>query len=120
MDPSRKFMNGVKNIGSEMASVIRLGEAYFCLNCEVATNCPNLCPSCGHSQLWLLQNWIGKINAPENASDNEGTPKDVRLARPFGLERILERKKTDLVIQGKVEADYKREKEEGYRKCFLQ
>jgi RNA polymerase subunit RPABC4/transcription elongation factor Spt4 len=67
----------------EMASVIRLGEAYFCLNCEVLTNCSDICPVCGHRQLWLLENWIGKINALENGSDKEGTLKRVQLAPTF-------------------------------------
>ena len=67
----------------EVASVIRLGEAYFCLNCEVLTNCSDICPVCGHRELWLLENWIGKINALENGSDKAGTLKGVQLAPTF-------------------------------------
>jgi RNA polymerase subunit RPABC4/transcription elongation factor Spt4 len=67
----------------EVASVIRLGEAYFCLNCEVLTNCSDMCPACGHRQLWVLENWIGKINALENGSDKKGTLKCLQLAPVF-------------------------------------
>jgi hypothetical protein len=63
----------------EVASVIRLGEAYFCLNCEVLTNCSDMCPVCGHRELWLLEKWIGKINARENRSGKEGAPKGSQL-----------------------------------------
>lgn len=89
MESFRKFIKIVENTGVEMTSVIRLGEAYFCLNCEVVTNCSDLCPVCGHRQLWLLENWIGKITAPKYDSSKEGTSKDVRLAPSLGLERIL-------------------------------
>ena len=61
----------------EEASLIRLGEAYFCLNCEVLTNCLNMCPACGHRKLWPLENWIGKINARENPGDKECNIKNV-------------------------------------------
>jgi hypothetical protein len=67
----------------EVASVIRLGEAYFCLNCEVLTNCSDMCPACGHRQLWAPENWIGKINALENGSDKKGTLKGLQLAPVF-------------------------------------
>ena len=67
----------------ELASVIRLGETYFCLDCEVLTNCSDICPVCGHRQLWLLENWIGKINARENGSDKEGPLRGVQLAPTF-------------------------------------
>ena len=63
--------------GEEMASVIRLEEAYFCLNCEVLTNYSEMCPVCGQRQLWPLENWIGKINARENAGDKECNLKNV-------------------------------------------
>ena len=61
----------------EVSSVIRLGEAYFCLTCEVVTNCIDICPACGHRQLWSLQNWLGKVNRRENSGHKEGTLKDV-------------------------------------------
>ena len=59
----------------EVASAIRLENAYFCLNCEVVTNCSDICPACGHRELWHLENWIGKINGLGNGSGKEGTLK---------------------------------------------
>jgi len=67
----------------EVASAIRLESAYFCLSCEVVTNCADICPACGHRQLWPLENWIGKINARENSNGKEGTLKGVKLAPSF-------------------------------------
>ena len=67
----------------EVASAIRLESAYFCLSCEVVTNCSDICPACGNRQLWHLENWLGKINALENGSDKEGTLKGVQLAPAF-------------------------------------
>jgi hypothetical protein len=49
---------------SEEVSSIRLEKAYFCLNCEVVTNCINICPICGQRQLWPLRNWLGNIIWP--------------------------------------------------------
>ena len=90
MESFGKFIKPVEKGGVEVASAIRLGEAYFYLNCEAVTDCSDLCPKCGHSQLWLLQKWIGKIDASKNSSDKEDTSKDVHLTRPLGcLERIL-------------------------------
>jgi len=67
----------------EMASVIRLEEAYFCLNCEVVTNCPDTCPACGQKKLWVLENWIGKINPPPNGGGKERNLKSARLETTF-------------------------------------
>ncbi len=57
----------------EVASAIRLEEAYFCLNCEVVTNFLDICPACGHRQLWSLENWLGRINGRENGGNKEDT-----------------------------------------------
>jgi len=57
----------------EVSSRIRLEEAYFCLNCEVVTNCLDICPACGHRELWSLENWLGRINGGENSGDKEGS-----------------------------------------------
>ncbi len=43
-------------------SVIRLEEAYFCLSCEVVTNSPGACLVCGQTNLWPLQNWLGRVD----------------------------------------------------------
>jgi RNA polymerase subunit RPABC4/transcription elongation factor Spt4 len=56
----------------EESSAIRLEEAYFCLNCEVVTNCLDICPACGHRELWSLENWLGRITDGENSGDKEG------------------------------------------------
>ncbi len=49
----------------EISSAIRLGEAYFCLSCEVVTDCADNCPVCGNRNLWPLENWLGKVYVPE-------------------------------------------------------
>ncbi len=51
----------------EMKSAIKLEDAFFCLSCELVTNCPDLCPACGHRHLWPLENWIGRVDACENS-----------------------------------------------------
>jgi len=77
------------NLG--VPSAIRLEEAYFCLNCEVVTNCAAICPACGHNKMWLLENWIGKMNSSQNGSDKESSLKSVPLGSTFWapLERIF-------------------------------
>ncbi len=64
----------------EVASAIRLEKAYFCLNCELVTNCSDLCPTCGHRELWPLEKWLGRGNSFENRTDKEGTLQGIRLA----------------------------------------
>jgi hypothetical protein len=56
----------------EIPSAIRLQEAYFCLTCEVVTNCSDICPACGTGKLWSLEKWLGKVNGRENSGDEEG------------------------------------------------
>jgi RNA polymerase subunit RPABC4/transcription elongation factor Spt4 len=56
----------------EETSAIRLEEAYFCLNCEVVTNCINICPTCGQKKVWPLRNWLGSVIALENSRHKEG------------------------------------------------
>jgi len=55
----------------ELASAIRLTEAYFCLDCEVVTNCADICPACGQRQLWSLENWLGRVNGSDSGGDKE-------------------------------------------------
>jgi hypothetical protein len=57
----------------QVPSAIRLKEAYFCLTWEVVTNCLDICPACGHRQLWSLENWLGKVNGRENSEEKEDT-----------------------------------------------
>ena len=59
----------------ESLSAIRLEEAYFCLNCEVVTNCSDICPACGQKELWLLEKWIGKKNLRRNGSEKRAIEK---------------------------------------------
>jgi len=56
----------------EVASAIRLEEAYFCLNCEVVTNFSDICPVCGHRELWPLEKWLGRVNSLEDGMDTVG------------------------------------------------
>ena len=65
----------------EVASAIRLESAYFCLSCEVVTNCSDVCPACGHRQLWHLEHWLGRVHGQENSADEESTLREVKLAR---------------------------------------
>ena len=51
----------------EVASAIRLEEAYFCLNCELVTNFSDICPVCGHRELWSLEKWLGRVNCFEDS-----------------------------------------------------
>jgi hypothetical protein len=78
----QKLLNekGGVRMAVEVASAIKLEEAYFCLNCEVVTNCVDTCPACGHRQLWCLENWLGKVNACENSMDKEVILQEVHLA----------------------------------------
>lgn len=57
----------------EIPSAIRIEEAYFCLTCEVVTNCIDICPACGRRELWSLEKWLGKVRSRENSGDREGT-----------------------------------------------
>lgn len=65
----------------EVASAIRLGEAYFCLNCEVVTNCVDVCPACGHRRLWPLENWLGRVNGHENSRYKKPNPEEIHRVR---------------------------------------
>jgi hypothetical protein len=56
----------------EVASAIRLEEAYFCLNCELVTNVSDICPVCGHRELWFLEKWLGRVNSLEDSMDKVG------------------------------------------------
>lgn len=47
---------------AKTTSAIRLEDAYFCLSCEVVTNSSGTCLVCGHTQLWPLENWIGRVS----------------------------------------------------------
>jgi RNA polymerase subunit RPABC4/transcription elongation factor Spt4 len=51
----------------KVASAIKLGEAYFCLNCELVTNFSDICPVCGHAELWSLEKWLGRVNSLEDS-----------------------------------------------------
>ena len=78
-------MRGLLNEGGvkmalEVASAIRLEDAYFCLNCELVTNCLDICPACGHRELWSLEKWLGRVKSCENSMDKEGTLRGIRLA----------------------------------------
>ena len=70
---------GVKMV-LEAASAIKLEEAYFCLNCELVTNCLDICPVCGHRELWSLEKWLGRVNGCKGSMDKEGTLRGIRLA----------------------------------------
>lgn len=57
-------------------SAIRLEEAYFCLSCEVVTNSAGACLVCGDTQLWPLQNWIGRVDDRNSRYGAAGFPND--------------------------------------------
>jgi len=62
---------------AKMPSAIRLKEAFFCLSCEVVTNCSDSCPACGDRKLWHLEHWLGRINAYESIEDKVPTSQEV-------------------------------------------
>ncbi len=64
----------------EVASAIRLEVAYFCLNCELITNCSDICPACGHRELWSLEKWLGRVDSLKNRMNKEGTLRKIRVA----------------------------------------
>ena len=66
----------------KVVSAIKLEEAYFCVNCELVTNCSDMCPACGRRQLWPLQKWLGRVIGCEN-----GMNKEDRLR---GIQRVHE------------------------------
>jgi len=53
------------NKAFDSVSTIKLEEAHFCLSCEAVTNCSDTCPACGHTYMWSLQNWLGRIYGPD-------------------------------------------------------
>jgi len=80
----------------EGVSAIRLEEAFFCLNCEVVTNCSDICPACGHSHLWLLENWLGRIN---------GTGEKEMLSRKFNQGQLFPLPRRNPLKESKNRAD---------------
>ncbi len=72
---------------TELASAIRLGEAYFCLSCEVVTNCVDICPACGNRKLWPLENWLGNVHGHEK---HTAAPAELRAVHPAGARQVPE------------------------------
>jgi len=66
----------------ETTSAIRLETAYLCLNCQAITNCSDVCPVCGHGQLWHLEHWLGRVNPPECIEDKVSTSQEVQPVKP--------------------------------------
>jgi len=77
---------------TEVASAIKLESAYFCLSCEVVTNCSDICPACGHRQLWHLENWLGRVHGQENSSGEEFTLLEAQPARTGEIAKTTSRK----------------------------
>ena len=69
----------------KVVSAIKLEEAYFCVNCELVTNCLDICPACGHRELWSLERWLGRVNGCENSMNKEGTLRGIRLAHEIRI-----------------------------------
>ena len=61
----------------DSVSAIKLEEAHFCLSCEAVTNCSDTCPACGHTYLWSLQNWLGRIYGPDFSKNRKLNSKEV-------------------------------------------
>jgi len=57
----------------EILSAIKLEDAFFCLDCEVVTNCWDVCPACGNRRLWSLQNWLGRVGDEGNSKYRKPT-----------------------------------------------
>ncbi len=76
----------------EMPSTINLEDAFFCLNCEVVTNCPHVCPGCGHGQLWPLEKWLGKINGHGDSQYEKTFLQEVGPARNVKISTMSSRR----------------------------
>ncbi len=76
----------------EVASAIRLEDAYFCLSCEAVTNCVDICPACGHRQLWPLQNWLGRVNNHETSRYRKSELAEVQPERTLVIDKTPIRK----------------------------
>ncbi len=77
----------------ELISAIHLEDAYFCLSCEGITNCSDACPACGNRHLWPLQNWLGRVNSPENSRYKTPFLKEVQPARVLEIARTPSRRR---------------------------
>lgn len=76
----------------EIPSAIKLEDAFFCLSCEAVTNCSDVCPGCGHGQLWPLENWFGRVNGHENSEDKESTVQEVQSERTTDIPQMSPRR----------------------------
>ncbi len=76
----------------EIPSAIKLEDAFFCLSCEAVTNCSDVCPGCGHGQLWPLENWLGRVNGHENSEDKESTVQEVQSERTTDIPQMSPRR----------------------------
>jgi len=72
----------------EVASAIKLEDAYFCLSCEAVTNCLDICPACGHRQLWPLQNWLGRVNSHEHSRYKKADLPEVQPAPTLAIAKM--------------------------------
>ena len=61
-------------VSEKTPSSIRLEEAYFGLSCEVVTNSPGACLVCGQTNLWPLQNWLGRVDGKNSRYGTEEVP----------------------------------------------
>ena len=69
----------------ELRSAIRLEDAHFCLSCEAVTNGSDTCPTCGHTYLWPLQNWLGRIYGPDFSKKRKLNLKEVSPRRTLQI-----------------------------------
>ncbi len=71
----------------EKGTVIRLEDAYFCLNCEAVTNYVDYCPRCGERQLWALESWLGRVTGPEHSRYKKSEAPEYRAVQSLKLAR---------------------------------
>ena len=64
----------------EISAIIRLEDAFFCLDCEIITSCSDVCPVCGNHRLWFLQNWLGSVGDQENSKSKKPTIREFQPA----------------------------------------
>jgi len=69
----------------ELRSAIKLEDAHFCLSCEAVTNGSDTCPACGHTYLWPLQNWLGRIYGPDFSKKRKLNLKEVSPRRTLQI-----------------------------------
>ena len=66
-------------------SAIKLEDAHFCATCEAVSDWSDTCPAFGHTYLWSLQNWLGRIYGPDFRKNRKLNFKEVYQTKPLEI-----------------------------------